>query len=133
MVVVDCDLFQLIRTFLCSFLNASSSECVIASFVKPHASLISSGVHGCMILRQQFLISSALSVIWILSLSRPNSSQNRLWEHLKFVQGSESRNLLHIIYPSSIGVKLVLFSKLTESEVTNGMTLANSRLLSALR
>jgi len=96
MVVVDCDLFPLIRTILYNFLNASTSERLIPSLVRPHASLISSGVHGCMIKRQQFLISSALSVIWILSLSRFNSSQNKLWGHLKFVQYKSKLNVVHI-------------------------------------
>jgi len=134
MVVADCDLFSLIRIFLCSFSNASSSDRPIPSLVRPHASLISSGVHGCMIKQQQFLISSALCVIWILSLSSFNSFQNKLWGHLKFVQYKSRLSTVHISHPSSpISGEAVLFSKLTESEVTNGMTLANFDLLSALR
>src|SRR4030043_2166594 len=92
----DSGLFLLIRIFFCSFLNAFSSERLIPSLVRPHASRISSGVHGCMIKQQQFLISSALSVIWIFSLSRFNSSQNKLWGHLKFVQYKSKLNAVHI-------------------------------------
>jgi len=36
----DCNLFPLIRTFFCSFLNASSSDRLISSLVRPHALLI---------------------------------------------------------------------------------------------
>ncbi len=101
MVGEDRGPFPLISTFLCSFLNASFSECPIPSNVRPHASLISSGVHGCMIKQQQFLISSALPVIWILFRSRLNSSQNRLWGHLKFVQYKSKFSIVHIVRSSS--------------------------------
>jgi hypothetical protein len=114
--------------------NASSSDRLISSLVPPQALLISPEIHGFMIKGQQFFISNALSVICIFSLLSFKSSQKKSLGHLKFVQGSKLLYLPYLIQSSSaIGGKLVLFSKLTKSAVTNGMTLANSRLLSTLR